>query len=88
MPIPDTKYNLSFSKLKRDICNNSFVSSYFCDSDIAVLSSNGDCQCVRSSLSSFVWPNDVAILYGYMPVPSPFTPFYISNADFYMVKSI
>jgi len=28
MPIPDTKYNLSFSKLKRDICNNSFVYSY------------------------------------------------------------
>ena len=27
MPIPDTKYNLSFSKLKRDICNNSFVYS-------------------------------------------------------------
>jgi hypothetical protein len=25
MPIPDTKYNYSFSKLKRDICNNSFV---------------------------------------------------------------
>jgi hypothetical protein len=28
MPIPDTKYNYSFSKLKRDICNNSFVYSY------------------------------------------------------------
>lgn len=27
MPIPDTKYNYSFSKLKRDICNNSFVYS-------------------------------------------------------------
>lgn len=27
MPIPDTKYNLSFSKLKRDLCNNSFVYS-------------------------------------------------------------
>ena len=25
MPIPDTKYNYSFSKLKRDICNNSFI---------------------------------------------------------------
>ena len=28
MPIPDTKYNSSFSKLKRDICNNSFMYSY------------------------------------------------------------
>lgn len=28
MPIPDTKYNYSFSKLKRDLCNNSFVYSY------------------------------------------------------------
>jgi len=28
MPIPDTKYNYSFSKLKRDISNNSFVYSY------------------------------------------------------------
>lgn len=28
MPIPDTKYNYSFSKLKRDLCNNSFVHSY------------------------------------------------------------
>jgi hypothetical protein len=28
MPIPDTKYNYSFSKLKRDICNNSFVYSH------------------------------------------------------------
>jgi hypothetical protein len=27
MPIPDTKYNKSFSKLKHDICNNSFVYS-------------------------------------------------------------
>lgn len=27
MPIPDTKYNKTFSKLKRDICNNSFVYS-------------------------------------------------------------
>jgi hypothetical protein len=27
MPIPDTKYNYSFSKLKRDISNNSFVYS-------------------------------------------------------------
>jgi hypothetical protein len=28
MPIPDTKYNYSFSKLKRDLCNNSFIYSY------------------------------------------------------------
>jgi hypothetical protein len=28
MPIPDTKYNFSFSKLKRDLCNNSFIYSY------------------------------------------------------------
>lgn len=28
MPIPDTKYNYSSSKIKRDICNNSFVYSY------------------------------------------------------------
>lgn len=27
MPIPDTKYNYNFSKLKYDICNNSFVYS-------------------------------------------------------------
>ena len=27
MPIPDTKYNSNFSKLKQDICNNSFVYS-------------------------------------------------------------
>ena len=45
MPIPDTKYNYSFSKLKRDICNNSFVYSYH------ILTCDISDTLVRNSLS-------------------------------------